>query len=180
MNKSEIVGREPLVTDDHAPEVLPPSVGPLPLPPLFVAPQFAALLMGSCPVVFPRRDNRLHAARAQVVPRLMGVLSPVQDQALGLSIEQVPRHLLQGFLQKCYLRRGSRFQENSERSTRTIGPYHQLASLAAFGFAELGPPFFAGMKVPSTKHSFQRICCFSFSCERKARHRFSSVPSCAH
>src|SRR5918911_1259020 len=148
MNKSEIVCGEPLVTDDHAPEILQPSVGPLHLPALFVAPPLAAILMGSCPVVFPRRDNRLNAARGQVVPRLRGVVSPVQDQALGLSIEQVPRHLRQGFLEKCYLRRGSRLQENSERSTRTIGQYHQLASLATLGFADLGPPLFAGMKVP--------------------------------
>src|SRR5262249_37354338 len=45
------------------------------------------------------------------------------------------------------------------------------------GFADFRPPFWAGTKVPSTKHSSHRICSRSWSWARKARHSFSRVPS---
>jgi hypothetical protein len=69
---------------------------------------------------------------------------------------------------------------NSDRSTRAICQYHKLRSLAPLGFADAEPPFLAGTNVPSMKHSFQRSCCRSLSCARKARHRSRSTPLLVH
>ena len=78
------------------------------------------------------------------------------------------------------LGRESRLQVYSERSTRAIGQYHKLRSLAALGFTDFGPPFFAVTNRPSMKHSFHRTFCRSLSWSKKARHKFSSTPLSAH
>jgi hypothetical protein len=73
------------------------------------------------------------------------------------------------FSAAAYFRRASRFPKNSEWSTRAIGQYQELASLAALGVADLGPSFFADTKVPSTKHSSSESAALrSIARERRA------------
>jgi hypothetical protein len=68
----------------------------------------------------------------------------------------------------------------SERSTRAIGQYHELCSLAALGLTDFRAPFFAATNMPSMKHSFHRTFCRSLSWSDKARHNFNSTPLSAH
>jgi hypothetical protein len=180
MDESKIVGGEPFIPDHHAPEFLEPGIRPFNLPPFLVAAEFAPILMRRLFVVLSCWHYRFDTALGQFLLYGIGVIRAIHDQVLGLSSEQIPGPLLDGYLQRFHLGRRCRLQENSERSTRAIGQYQKLASLAALGLADLRPPFFADTNVPSTKHSFQRICCFSFNCDRKARHRSSRVPSLAH
>src|SRR5581483_1211510 len=79
-----------------------------------------------------------------------------------------------------HLRRGSLLQVYSERSTRAIGQYHKLCSLAAFSLPDQWAPLFARMNMPSIKHSSQRTFWRSESWLRKARQRFSSTSLSAH
>jgi hypothetical protein len=65
----------------------------------------------------------------------------------------------------------------SHRSTRAIDQKHPLRTLASLGLPDLDAPFFAGAKLPSTKHSSQRNFCRSFNSARNARQSRSSVPS---
>ena len=78
------------------------------------------------------------------------------------------------------LRRGSRLQVSSERSTRTIGQSHTLCALAALRLPAQRPPFFARMPMPSMQHASPRPCCWSESGSRNARHRWSSPSRSAH
>jgi hypothetical protein len=68
----------------------------------------------------------------------------------------------------------------SERSTRAIGQYHKLCSLAAFSLPDQWAPFLARMNMPSIKHSSQRTFCRSDSWFKKARQRFRSTSVSAH
>src|SRR5205085_11911305 len=79
-----------------------------------------------------------------------------------------------------HLRRGSLLQVYSERSTRAIGQYHKLCSLAAFSLPDQRAPFLARMNIPSMKHSSQRTFCWSESWLRKARQRLSSTSLSVH
>lgn len=59
------------------------------------------------------------------------------------------------------LRRGRRGKANSRRFTPAVCHHHDLCSLSAFGFANVGAPFFAGKNVPSRKVSRQeQNACF--------------------
>jgi hypothetical protein len=131
-------------------------------------------------VVLACWNDWLDARIDQMAAERIGVIGAIQNQSFGFGLSLVPQHFLDGSGQPFQCGRGTRLDENSERSTRAIGPYHKLASLAALGFAHLLPPSFAIPNVPSTKHSLQRRCCLSLSCRRNARHRFKSVSSLAH
>lgn len=78
------------------------------------------------------------------------------------------------------LRRGCRVQVCSQRSTRAIDQYHPLCALSPLGRPDFRAPFFAGAKLPSTKHSFQRSFWASFNWAKKARHSASSAPQVSH
>jgi hypothetical protein len=59
-------------------------------------------------------------------------------------------------------------------------PFIPFCTLAPLGFPDLGPPFWAGMKEPSAKHSSQRIFSWSLSWAKNARQRFKSPPVSSH
>ena len=126
----------------------------------------------------PGGDDRFNPSRSQPGPGRVAVTAPIADQALRLAA--VFRETLDGGGQQAHLRRGRRVHVNSERSTRAIGQYHELRSLAALGGPDHGPPFFATTNVPSMKHSSQRILSRSASSVTNARQRLRSVPSRAH
>jgi hypothetical protein len=63
---------------------------------------------------------------------------------------------------------------------RAIDQNHPLCTLAAFRLADLGPPFLAGIKLPSAKHASQQSFCASLSWAKKARQSLSSTPVSSH
>lgn len=127
------------------------------------------------------RDDQLDASLRQPFPQRVAVVGFVSDYVLGASAwssgtELADADHLKGDLRELDLRRGRRVQVNSERSTPAINQYHKFRSLPSLGLSDFKAPFFALKKVPSMKHSFQRMCWRSLSWLRKARQRFSSVP----
>jgi hypothetical protein len=78
---------------------------------------------------------------------------------------------------KLHLRRGRRFEGNSQRKTLAIDQYHPLCTLTPLGFSDGRPPFLAEAKLPSTKHSSHLIFCRSESSLSNARQSIRSVPS---
>lgn len=53
---------------------------------------------------------------------------------------------------------------------------HDLGAFAAFGLPDAAPPFLAGTKVPSTKHSLRSSPPASLRCAASARRIFSITP----
>ena len=153
--KEAAVGREQAVIAHGEPaEVAEPREGAFhdPAPP--IASQTAAVLVGGLRVVRPRRNDGLNVPPFQETAHGVAVVPAIADQALGLPADRLTRERL---LEERDLRRGRRVQVCSQRSTRAIDQYHPLGSLAALGFADFGAPFLAGAKLPSMKHSSQRI-----------------------
>ncbi len=173
----------PLVAHDQPPEVVQPRVGALDNPPPAIAAQAASILVGSPTVVRASRNDGLDAAGVQGGTDRIAIVSPVGNQPIR-PLARTPSAMDtrdgdrgQGGSQQGYLCRGRRRHVKSKRSTRAINQYHKLRAFAALGFADFRPPFLAGTKVPSTKHSSHRICSCSWSWARKARHNISRVPS---
>lgn len=163
-----------------------PGEGALDDPTTPVAPQLAAVLMRRSAMVAHGRNDRLDPAPDQPGSQAVAVVGTIRNQPIGVAagrarvMRTLHRDRLEGRFEELRLVRGSRVQVNSQRSTRAIGQYHPLRSLAALGLADPSAPFFAGAKLASTKHSSQRSFWRSFSSARNARHSASSVPSSSH
>lgn len=169
-----------LVSHHQSAKVLQPGIGALNDPTTPVSAQLTTVLMGRFAIVSSGGNNRLNTSFHQSFSRFIAVICPISNQTFRGTLQLCLIQLFKRSRQQSYFRRGRRVQVNSERSTRAICQYHKLCSLAAFGFADCSAPFFAEMKVPSIKHSFQRIIPSSFNLLRKARHKLSKVPSAAH
>jgi hypothetical protein len=164
--KEACVGRDQMLIAHHEASKVPqPRERPLDDPAAPVAPQLAAILMGRPLVVAARGDDRLDAPTSQAGAQGIAVVASIRNQAVGALAGAsrlagaTDRDRGEGLLEEGDFRRGCRVQVCSQRSTRAIDQNHPLGPLAAFRLADVGPPFLAGMKLPSAKHSSQRSFC---------------------
>ena len=178
MNKTNINTSRAFIANIDPTEVLYPCVRPLHNPTPAVSAQTAPVLMSGSLVVASGRENRFNSLGCQGLPQRIAVVATVGDKPFRFSANKLAG--FQSRQEELHFRRRRRVHVKSDRSTRAINQYHKLCSLAALGLSNKVAPFLALMKVPSTKHSFQRIWSSSSSCFRKLRQRFSSVPSSAH
>jgi hypothetical protein len=164
-------------------EVLQPGIAPLDYPPSLVPPHLSSVLMrGNC-VVAASWDDRLYPSLHKQRSHCDTVVASVTYQPLrltSLTLTRLDAHVGKRCFQKLHLRRRSLLQVYSERSTRAIGQYHKLCSLAAFSLPDQRTPFLARMNMPSMKHSSQRTFCRSESWFKKARQRFRRISPSAH
>src|ERR1700744_1262276 len=101
---------------------------------------------------------------------------------VGLVTNQTFRHFgyhpcFQRGLDQFHLSRRSAFCPQGERKTSAVCNAHDLGAFAPLGFPDESPPFLAGTKVPSTKHSFKSKPPASSRCWAKASSTRSMVPS---
>src|SRR4030095_15955745 len=182
MEEAGIDCDQPFIADDKAPKVPQPRECPFDDPPSPIPPQLAPILMGRALVVAPSRDDWLNAPPGQPSAQGITVIAPIGNQArrpfawASRLSRASNRDGVERLLNEGDLRRGSRLQVCSQRSTRAINQNHPLGPLAAFRLPDFGPPFFAGTTLPSTKHSSQRSFCWSLSWARNARQSLSSTP----
>jgi hypothetical protein len=182
MEETSISRGQPLIAHDQAAEMAEPGEGPFHDPPPPIPPQFSAILMGGPLMVAAGRDNRLDTAPGQAGTQRIAVIPSIGNQPLrpfagasGLArtanCDGVERPFEEGDF-----RRGRRVQVCSQRSTRAIDQNHPLGPLTPLGPPDLSPPFFAGTKLPSAKHSSHRSFCWSLSWAKNARQSVSSMP----
>jgi hypothetical protein len=181
--KETCIDRDEVFVADHkAPKVPQPGERALDNPPPPIPPQLAPILMGRSLVVATRGDDRLDAPTGQPSTQRVAVIAAIGNQAVR-PLARAPRLArpadrdgVEGRFEERDFRRRCRVQVCSQRSTRAIDQNHPLRALAPLGRADLEPPFFAGAKLPSAKHSSQRSLSRSLSSARKARQSFSSTP----
>jgi hypothetical protein len=177
------IGRDqPFIADHEAPKVAQPGKRPLDNPPAAIASQLASILMGGMLMVPARWDDGFNAPPAQPSAQRVAVIAAIRDQAFR-ALARPPRlpgpadgDRFEGLFEEGDFRRGRRLQVCSQRSTRAIDQNPPLCTLAAFRLTDFCPPFFAGIKLPSAKHSSQRSFSWSFRRARKARQSWSSTP----
>src|SRR5882724_13679054 len=105
------------------------------------------------------------------------VVGLVPDQAFR-DVSHDPRVQRRG--DQFYFSRRSAFCPQGERKTMAVCNTHDLGALAPLGFPHLSPPFLAGTKVPSTKHSFKSNPPASWRCCASDSNNFSSTPDRTH
>jgi len=174
------------MTNQQSPEPARPRNRPLHDPAVIVATQTAAILP-RCPlVVAASGDDRLDPLVTEVAPNLFAVVATIPDQPVRFAprrprpVGAVDGDCGERRLDELALGGRCRVQVKSQRSTLAIDQNHALRALPSLGLSDQGPPFRAGTKVPSMKHSSHRILSRSFNSARKARHRASNTPSASH
>lgn len=164
-------------------KVLKPGVCSLNDPSVLIPSQFSSILVSRDIVVTTRWDNWLDTATDQQSPKLITVIGSVGNQSLRsapLTLSSFHLDVVKRNFGQLHFRRGSLLHVYSERSTRAIGQYHELCSLAAFCLPDQWAPFFARTNIPSIKHSSHFTFCWSESWFKKARHKFSRTSLSAH
>jgi hypothetical protein len=186
MKETRIGRDQAFIPHDQVAEMAEPRERALDDPPAPIAPQFPAILMRGVLVVAASRDNRLNPSTGQSSPQGIAVIPPIGDQPLG-PLARPPRlpgppdgDRVERRFEEGNLRWGSRLQVCSQRSTRAIDQNHPLCALAPLSLPDLGPPFLAGMKEPSAKHSSQRSFSWSLSWAKNARQSFKSTLVSSH
>lgn len=182
MKKATIRLHQPIIPDGLASEIAQPPNRAFHDPATSITAQLPPILVGGSLVVGPSLTNRLNAATNQQGPGGIAIVSPIGNQPVR-PLPGSPRPVrmyhpdrVERRVEEPDFRRGRRVQVCSQWNTRAIDPYHPLCALPALGRPNCGAPFFAGAKLPSTKHSFQRSFWASCNWANKARHSVSSAP----
>lgn len=186
MKEAGISDQQTFVTDHEAPLPTQPGKGSFNDPAFPVPPHRASILMSGFFVIPPGRNDRFNSPSGKTLTQRVAIITPVSDQpirllsrASGMMLAR-HRHGVQRLLYKRHLRRGCRVQVCSQRSTLAIDQNHPLRPLSPLGFPDSGPPFLAGAKLPSIKHSLHWILSRSESSDKRARHNFSKTPDSSH
>ena len=175
-----------LVPDQQSAETAKPCKRPLYNPTMSVPAELSTVLVARPLVCRTSRDDRFNSSLVQAPTKRIVVVSPVGDQSVRIPprctrpMGSPYRHVLERRLHESYFRRGRRVQVCSKRSTLAIDQNHPFRALSSFCLADFGPPFFAGAKLPSMKHSSHLIRSASVRFERNALHSSRRVPSSSH
>lgn len=133
-------------------------------------------------MILPMRGKKIYASLSEPFSMGIAVIGLVSDHSDG-SRPWSPGSRLRDFdichdlLEEPDLSGRGRVGMASQRNTLAIDHHQALRSLAPLGFSYSRAPFFAGMKVASTKDSSQSRIPSSSNSERKARHMFLNTPA---
>jgi hypothetical protein len=181
MKKGAIDSNQAVPTHHQTPEIAQPGKGPLDFPASTISAQLPAVLelgLGSITAV---RTNQVDTMFLQPLAQRITVISLVGDQPFHAFTRPTTTrtrnlHVLQGLFDQGDFRRRGRCQCASQRNTLAVDHHHPLRTLAALGFPDARPPFFAGAKLPSAKVSSQSRYCRSSSSFKKARQISNQTP----
>jgi len=133
-------------------------------------------------MILPMRRKKGHASLSEALSVGITVVGLISDHSLGSCLWSAwssfwDPDVLHDSLQELDLSRRGRRGMASQRNTLAVDHHHVLRSLAPLGFSDCRAPFFAGMKVASTKDSSQSKMPASSNSERKARHISLKTPA---
>jgi hypothetical protein len=172
------------MTYEESAELAEPGVGSFDDPAAFVPSELSAVFVAAVPTVLAIGHDEVDASLCEPLAQRIGVIGAVGDYALGL-LSRTPVGARdfdfgeRGFRKRNFSRRGT-FEPNSQRKTATVDQYHPLRALAALGFTDCGPPFFAGAKLPSRNVSSHFNRPSPSSAPSSARHASSHTSCSSH
>jgi hypothetical protein len=174
----------PLVSHHQPAEVLQPSDGAFDFPASLVAPELTSVL-GFDSFVAAIGADQLDAASLESCTQGIVVGGPIVNQSLRILSWPASARPGDGDLRECRLDqrafvRRRRGKLDSERHTLAVCHHHKLCTLAAFGLADFGTPFFAEANVPSANTSCQSSWPASSSSDRNARQIDNHTPASSH
>jgi hypothetical protein len=186
MEETRVNLNQPLMAYYKSAEMSQPSKCTFNYPSSLVPTQLASILVSGSLIIASSRYDRLNTMSLKSFAKHIGVIAPICYESLRMLTWSTPSfssphcYSTEHVSKQLHLRGRGRVQVCSQRSTRAIDQNHPLCALATLSLADFVPPFLAGAKLPSAKHSSQRILLRSLSCAKKARHICSSTPLSSH
>ena len=171
MEKRLIHSVIPFPAGNKPPVVSKPGNSPLNLPATLVTPKRPSILGIWFYAVASMRCHKLNALFLKTGTKFIRIIRFVADQVFRFVSRLIKRLVRQHHL----MRRG-RVKGHSQRNTFAVCQNHELCTLSPLSFADFWPPFLAGTKLPSIKHSAQLIRSFLSSSWIKALQILSQVP----
>ena len=133
---------------NKTPVIAEPGNGAFDFPAAFVTAKRSPVLTLGFFAVAPVRSDQFNPQLSEFISKGIRVVSFVADQISRFSFDRGQR-----LVRQFHLMRGGRVKGHSQRNTLAVRQNHELRALAPLGFADFRPPFLAGMKLPSIKHS---------------------------
>jgi len=162
-------------TSHQAPVISKPGNGALNFPASFVPSQSPSILKFWFVSVNPVRGYQFNALFLENLAKAVRIIRLVTNQMLGFLTK-----LIKGLVCQFHLMRAGRVKGHSQRNTLAVCHHHKLCALAPLGFADFRPPFLAGMKLPSMKHSAHLICLFLSNSWIKVLQTLSHISFSSH
>jgi hypothetical protein len=159
----------------QSPPVPKPCEESFDLPALAVSPKLEAVLLRRLLPASPMRADQFSADHSENLAQPICIIRLVSDQA-ARPASQPLAGIADCIGSKPHFRGRRTLQGASHRKTLAVRHHHSLCSLAAFGLSNAEPPFFAGAKLPSIKHSSQSSVCCSSSVRMNSRQSVSHTP----
>lgn len=163
----------PLIADNQSAKVEKPSPQSLHFPAASITTQGASILCGNSAALPMGRDHFRPVLLHQTFVQFFTIVRLVANQTLW---NLGNNSIIESRLHQFYFSRRSAFCPQGDRKTMAVCNAHDFAAFSAFGFPDLEPPFLAGTKVPSTKHSLRSIPPASLRCSARVRRTFSITP----
>src|SRR5580698_3458840 len=165
------------IAHHQAAKVEKPGKEPLDFPATFIAAHRPSVLRRANAILLVGSDHFDAVAVHQPLIQPVAVISFVPNQSF--------RHIghspfLQRGLHESHFSRRSAFCPQGERKTIAVRNAHNFGSFASLGLPDAEPPFLAGTKVPSTKHSLRSKPPASLRCPARVKSRFSMTPERTH
>jgi len=173
------------VSDHEAAAIPQPGKCSLNFPSSPVPPQRPSILHGRTLSRASMRTDNFRPSLPKLNPQPVSVVPFIQNQTAN-PLSGPPSSFsgngnpLQGRSAKVHFRFGSRRNEVCHRNTFAVDQNHPLCAFPFLGFSDTIPPFLAGAKLPSMKHSDHLSWPFSSSSARKALQAFSQTPVSSH
>ena len=161
------------IANNQAAEVEQPGKEPFHFPSSDVTAQWSSVLGSHATVAFVWCNHLCSVLLQECFIKPVAVVGFVADQSYWNL-----RHyaFVQCFLHLFHFSRRSAFCPQGERKTMAVCNAHDLGALASLGLPNLSPPFLAGTKVPSTKHSLTSSPPASLRCSASTTSSFSITP----
>src|ERR1043166_1279117 len=152
LDQAEIIFSMVLIAHDQATEVVKPSEQTFHFPATLEGAQRATILslVLRAAVPFVRRNHFGAKFIGHLLIQAVAVVGLVANQALGHVGHKTLFHCRR---HQFHFSRTSTLCAYGDRKTVAVRNRHEFAALATFSFSHAEPPFFAGTKVPSMKHS---------------------------
>ncbi len=177
MDKAKEISRVIFVTDGQMPEVVKPGKQPFNLPSSLVTPEWTSILPVTFNTITPVWSNHLYSLLLKLLIQTIAIVSPVTNESYRLIRSKSRSNRLSN---QGNFMRTSAFFVDGDRKTSAVCNCHELRTLSPFGLANTESPFFAGIKVPSMKHSLRSSLPLCFRSSARALRISSSVPFLTH
>lgn len=164
------------MADQESSKGAKPSDRPFDNPSLAINAQAPSVFIRPVTTVFSVRADQRNAAGGESLAERITVVRAIPDEATRVPPARGYAGGKRVVDERDLGRRGRR-EAYSQRNTLTLHQYHALCTFPALGRPDVGPPFFAGAKVPSMNAVSHANLPRSSSCVRNARQTRSHVPS---